>query len=194
MLEIQHRMQPEIAAYPSVTFYGSALYTAVGRLAEPRSFPYASRPAPIVFINVDDPEKKRGSSFRNRGVNEVLVEGIKNMMSAGDVRPSEIAIISPYVSQVELAKERLRAAGIRIGTCVSVDGAQGQEYPIVCLSLVRCNPDGKFGFLSDYRRLNVAMTRARRGLMIVGSQRTLLTRDQNKVWYPFSDTSPQKIG
>ena len=75
-----------------------------------------------------------------------------------------------------------------LGACVSVDGAQGNEYPIVCISLVRCNQEGKLGFLDDFRRLNVGITRAMRGLIIIGSQRTLLTRDNNNVWNPFSWT------
>ncbi|KAJ9077418.1 DNA-binding protein SMUBP-2 [Entomophthora muscae] len=78
-----------------------------------------------------------------------------------------IAVISPYNAQVSLLKDKLsdRFCGIEIG---SVDGFQGQEREAVLVSLVRSNPEGSVGFLSDHRRLNVALTRARRHLCLIG--------------------------
>ena len=76
-----------------------------------------------------------------------------------------IAVIAPYGAQVRLLREKLPVPGLEIG---SVDGFQGREKEAVLLSLVRSNAEGDVGFLADVRRMNVAMTRARRKLLIVG--------------------------
>jgi len=88
----------------------------------------------------------------------------------------DIAIISPYREQVMHMKEmveadeRLVAAPLTINT---IDGFQGQERDIVYISLVRSNAKGEVGFLRDYRRMNVAMTRARKQLIVVGDSATI---------------------
>ena len=79
----------------------------------------------------------------------------------------------------------MKKAAISRSTCLTIDGAQGNEYQIVIITLVRCNSTGQLGFLDDFRRLNVGITRAKAGLIIIGSYRTLLTRDSNSVWTPF---------
>ena len=185
MLEVQHRMVPEIAAYPSKAFYKNALRTAVQQSLIPHGFPYASKPAPIVFKNVFGAEERQGTSYCNRKEMAVLVEALKTLVKYNSIKPSDIAIISPYTGQVDLAQQMLPKARIKGVTCLSVDAAQGQEYTIVGISLVRCNKSGDLGFLKDHRRLNVAMTRARQGLIIVGNQDTLLARDETNVWHPF---------
>ena len=59
-------------------------------------------------------------------------------------------------------------AKTKVGACVTIDGAQGNEYSIVIFSLVRCNGTSQIGFLDDFRRLNVDITRARKDLIIIG--------------------------
>ena len=86
-------------------------------------------------------------------------------MAAGD-----IAVIAPYAAQVRLLREQLAVPGLEID---SVDGFQGREKEAVVISLVRSNPKGEIGFLGDMRRMNVAMTRARRKLLMVGDSATL---------------------
>ncbi|MSQ96779.1 MAG: hypothetical protein EXR98_19795 [Gemmataceae bacterium] len=78
--------------------------------------------------------------------------------------------IAPYSAQVRLLRERLTVPGLEID---SVDGFQGREKEAVIISLVRSNPEGEIGFLADVRRMNVAMTRARRKLLIIGNSATL---------------------
>jgi superfamily I DNA and/or RNA helicase len=90
-------------------------------------------------------------------------------------RPPSIAIISPYRQQVKKMEEVVKQKGesynaIKINT---VDAFQGQEKDIVYISLVRSNNNGDIGFLKDYRRMNVAMTRAKKKLVIIGDSATL---------------------
>lgn len=82
-----------------------------------------------------------------------------------------IAVVTPYNAQVQLLRERLGGVeGLEIGT---VDGLQGREKEAVVVSLVRSNESGEVGFLAELRRLNVALTRARRHLTILGDSATL---------------------
>src|SRR5207247_2801080 len=81
-----------------------------------------------------------------------------------------VAVIAPYSAQVRLLRERLAVPGLEID---SVDGFQGREKEAVVLSLVRSNAEGEVGFLADVRRMNVALTRARRKLLVVGDSATL---------------------
>ena len=86
--------------------------------------------------------------------------------------PGDIAVIATYAAQVRLLRERLSVPGLEID---SVDGFQGREKEVVVISLVRSNARGEIGFLQEVRRMNVAMTRARRKLLVVGDSATLST-------------------
>ena len=79
-------------------------------------------------------------------------------------------MIAPYAAQVRLLRELLPVPGLEID---SVDGFQGREKEAVVLSLVRSNAEGEIGFLADVRRMNVALTRARRKLLVIGDSATL---------------------
>ncbi len=81
----------------------------------------------------------------------------------------QTAFISPYSGQVSAAKEILPKQ-MRIST---IDSFQGQEKEIVILSLVRSNDDGEIGFLKDYRRMNVAITRAKEQLFVIADSATI---------------------
>ena len=85
-------------------------------------------------------------------------------------RPADIAVIAPYAAQVRLLREQLDVAALEID---SVDGFQGREKEAVVISLVRSNAKGEIGFLADVRRMNVALTRARRKLLVIGDSATL---------------------
>lgn len=102
-----------------------------------------------------------------------MVKGlVKELLGLG-LDPSQVGVIAPYDDQVKLLKGIL-PGGIEART---VDGFQGKEKEVIILSLVRSNPMGKIGFLNDRRRLNVAITRARRKLIVVGDAATL-SRDR----------------
>ena len=186
MLHDQHRSVPIISAYPCEVFYGGALVDKVCSSTPPINFPYASKPESMVFINVDaESEIEDGSSFRNPSEVDRVQGVIKGLLDGGEVKEEHIAVISPYLPQINAVSKQLRKDKIHVGTCLTIDGAQGNEYPYVILTLVRCNGTGKIGFLDDFRRLNVGITRAMKGLIIIGSQRTLLLRDSNNVWTRF---------
>ncbi|MBQ9646425.1 MAG: helicase, partial [Prevotella sp.] len=90
----------------------------------------------------------------------------------------DVGIISPYRAQVQLLRQLLRRSEFfrpfrRFITVNTVDGFQGQERDIIVVSLVRSNETGEIGFLRDLRRMNVAITRARMKLIILGDPRTL---------------------
>jgi len=90
-------------------------------------------------------------------------------METGSFDPLKTAFISPYAGQVAAAKEILPKE-MRIST---IDSFQGQEKEIIILSLVRSNDDGDIGFLKDYRRMNVAITRAKEQLFVTGDSATI---------------------
>ena len=92
------------------------------------------------------------------------------MLLDSGVAAGDIAVIAPYAAQVRLLREQLSVAGLEID---SVDGFQGREKEAVMMSLVRSNPKAEIGFLADVRRMNVAMTRARRKLLVVGDSATV---------------------
>ena len=124
-----------------------------------------------MFINVDAAkEEKQESLFWDPSAIEEIVKLAKTLLVGGDVDPEDIAVFSPYAPQIEWAKERLGTDGIDLGACVSIDGAQGNEYSIVTISFVRCNEKCKLGFLDGFRRLNVGITRAMRAWFDINRQ------------------------
>ena len=94
---------------------------------------------------------------------------MQRLLDSG-LAPQGIAVITPYAAQVRLLRSRLPIPGLEID---SVDGFQGREKEAVVISLVRSNSQGEIGFLGDIRRMNVALTRARRKLLVVGDTATL---------------------
>ncbi|KAJ2757107.1 hypothetical protein H4S06_003208 [Coemansia sp. BCRC 34490] len=111
----------------------------------------------------------------NRGEADLAAKHVDDLVASG-VEPHDIAVISPYNAQVRLLRSliRDRHPAVEIG---SVDGFQGREKEAVVLSLVRSNSDQEIGFLADYRRINVAVTRARRHLCVVADSETVAARN-----------------
>ena len=111
----------------------------------------------------------------------MVVQIITSILRHGDVSPKNVAIITPYSKQVQLIRMEFakRATGgsnsidqVKVGT---VDSFQGQETDLVIFSAVRSNELKELGFLRDSRRLNVAITRAKRGLILIGDKTLLRT-------------------
>ena len=109
-----------------------------------------------------------------------VVELVSQVLDAMELTTADIGVISPYAGQVRLLNTLFedtggvstgeRFHGLEVRT---VDGYQGREKELIIISTVRSNETGEIGFLKDRRRLNVAMTRAKRGLVVVGDSRTL---------------------
>ena len=158
LLQIQYRMTPEIAGFSSRYFYKGKLETAA-----------SSQSGSLVFYDTagagfDEKRQENSRSLSNPEELRIIKENYKNWSDKGQ----SVVFISPYSGQVERAKEQLK--DIEIST---IDAFQGQEADVVIISLVRSNPEGKIGFLSDYRRMNVALTRAKLKLIVVGDSTTL---------------------
>ena len=107
----------------------------------------------------------RSVSLQNDG--EIKI--IEKLIESENINSLALAIISPYAGQVSAIKEKVNSK-IRVST---IDSFQGQEKEIIILSLVRSNDDGKIGFLKDYRRMNVAITRTKQKLFVIGDSATI---------------------
>jgi len=162
-LNTQYRMRASLASFSSQYFYENELIT-------PDSLQNIDEH--LVFYDTagtgfEEHSGENGASLINEGELDIVQKIIENSV----LKNSEVAVISPYAGQVQLAKELL-SNEIRIST---IDGFQGQEKETIILSLVRSNPDNIIGFLKDYRRMNVAMTRAKEKLFVIGDSSTIGT-------------------
>ncbi|TIC32179.1 P-loop containing nucleoside triphosphate hydrolase protein [Wallemia mellicola] len=212
LLSVQYRMHDMIMKYPSEAMYNSKLtaYEAVSKrtlmelpnvVDNDTEKDEVELSSPLVFIDtdgydfferIDSEELKKGAVEEGSKYNENEVEIIKrkvqDLVHAG-VRDSQIAIITPYQAQVGHLNNAVKPQfpGCEIG---SVDGVQGREQEVVIMSLVRSNETGEVGFLKEERRLNVAMTRAKRQLIIVGNSATI-KRGSNylKKWMDFLESN-----
>lgn len=110
-------------------------------------------------------------SKANKGEADIVLKYVVMLLVHG-IESSKIGVITPYNAQVRLIRERFLQNDINV-TVNSVDGFQGQEKEVIVLSFVRSNRFREIGFLKDYRRTNVAITRARRHLCIIGNSETL---------------------
>ena len=160
-LDTQYRMRQSISDFSSKYFYE-------GKLKTPEA--QADISNHIIFYDTAGTgfEEMRGSDglgFINLGELDL----IEKIIESEAFNLKELAIISPYSGQVQLAKEKLDKQ-IRIST---IDSFQGQESLTIILSLVRSNSDAIIGFLNDYRRMNVALTRAKEKLIIIGDSSTI---------------------
>ncbi|CAK5263685.1 unnamed protein product [Mycena citricolor] len=184
MLQVQYRMHADICAFPSNTLYASKLTSSpavASRLLKdlPGVDGDEELAAPVVLFDTagcEYFERSEGDSDEGSRCNENEATVVKNWvdkLTSCGLLPSQIAVISPYQAQVTLLSSILRPVyglDIEIGT---VDGMQGREKEAVIISLVRSNDKREVGFLKEKRRLNVAMTRAKRHLCVVGDSGTV---------------------
>ena len=184
MLEVQYRMHPSIRDFPSGRFYDGRLQDGGEALTRnaPAGVAWPDWENPVAFVPVDGAEivDEMGASRSNMDEAATVVELVTLVLDAMELGTADIGVISPYAGQVRLLNDLFeqsgglseggRFHGLEVKT---VDGYQGREKELIVISTVRSNPDGEVGFLSDKRRLNVAMTRAKRGLLVVGDSLTL---------------------
>jgi superfamily I DNA and/or RNA helicase len=178
-LDTQYRMHAAIMDFSSLEFYDAELlaHESVSghRLADlPGVATNTLTESPIEFIDTagagyDEEPEPDGESRRNSREANLVVAKVRALVEAG-VAASDIGVITPYAAQVRLLREKLAIDDLEIDT---VDGFQGREKEAIVISLVRSNETGEIGFLSDLRRTNVAMTRARRKLIMIGDSATL---------------------
>ncbi len=179
LLNVQYRMHQDIMKFSSDVFYESSLQADESvRTAlltdSPRCSSSPLTDCPIHFIDTagasyDEEQEPDGDSKLNPLEAELVIKKVHELLECG-LAAEQIAIISPYSAQVKLLREKLKHMDIEID---SVDGFQGREKEAVIVSLVRSNRDGEVGFLADTRRMNVALTRARRKLIVIGDSATI---------------------
>lgn len=182
-LTTQYRMHEQIMRFSSAEFYDSTLIAADSvrehLLADlPHVSPIPLTQSAIQFIDTAGSDcveqtESEGSSRNNPGEADIVARQVQELVDAG-VAPSEIAVITPYAAQARLLRTLIGNAAIEIDT---VDGFQGREKEAIVISLVRSNTTGEVGFLSDTRRTNVALTRARRKLIVIGDSSTLANHE-----------------
>jgi ATP-dependent RNA/DNA helicase IGHMBP2 len=195
MLEQQHRMHEQIMTFPSRSMYSGKLRASPAVAARTLAdLGVAADPARTRSIWLVDtagkdwieqrtdfdpggslnnmPSFQFDPSTFNSGNAERVAAEARRLLSRG-LAPTDIAIIAAYSAQARRLRELLkaeRAAGLEIGT---VDGFQGREKEAVIVDLVRSNERGEIGFLANTRRMNVALTRAKRFLLVVADSATL---------------------
>ncbi|KAH0256723.1 DNA helicase, partial [Aureobasidium melanogenum] len=192
MLTIQYRMHEKINAFPSAALYESKLMAAESVKARLlKDLPYdveetEDTTEPVVFWDTqggefhektddDDEPKSKSSLLGESKSNEleaaIVKKHVQSLVDAG-VKAEDIAVVTPYNGQLAVLSQLLkeRFVGIELG---SIDGFQGREKEAVVVSLVRSNSEHEVGFLAEKRRLNVAMTRPKRHLCVVGDSETV---------------------
>lgn len=188
LLNVQYRMNETLMRFSSDWFYGGELQAAPS-VRNRSILEYLDRP--LVWINVGGEaetdenvqEDREGESILNREEAEYTIAALHlyiEKVTARRVKAERIdfAIISPYKAQVRLLRQLLKRDVFlkpfrRQVSINTVDAFQGQERDVVIISMVRANEQGNIGFLSDLRRMNVAITRARYKVIIVGHADTL---------------------
>uniref|UniRef100_A0A0L0NNR0 Upf1 domain-containing protein n=1 Tax=Candidozyma auris TaxID=498019 RepID=A0A0L0NNR0_CANAR len=184
-LEVQYRMHPALSEFSSNMFYEGSLQNGVNleeRAWRGLTFPWPVPDCPMMFWANYGKEEISGSgiSYLNR-VEAMNVEKIITRLFRDGVRPDQIGVVTPYEGQRAyivqymlmnslIVERRSQYADVEVA---SVDAFQGREKDFIILSCVRANEDRAIGFLKDSRRMNVALTRAKYGLVILGNPRSL---------------------
>lgn len=182
-LEMQYRMHPALSEFPSMMFYEGALHNAVSEPDRERGdvdFPWQNPECPMIFWNNTGIEEisASGTSYLNRTEASNVEKIVSRFLQTG-VKPSEIGIITPYEGQRSYLVQSMQSSNnakkedYKQIEVASVDAFQGREKNFIVLSCVRSNQNQGIGFLSDPRRLNVALTRARNGIVILGNPKVL---------------------
>lgn len=186
LLTLQYRMNDEIMRFSSEWFYGGVLRSA----PEVKYRSILDFDTPIEWMNtegMDCNEEFVGESYGriNKPEAELCIGQLKRYITRiGRERflseRIDVGIISPYKAQVQYLRQLMKRDSFfkpyrQLITVNTVDGFQGQERDVILISLVRANEEGQIGFLNDLRRMNVAITRARMKLIILGDA-SMLTR------------------
>lgn len=181
MLTIQYRMHHQIMTFSSQEFYDDALQAApdvahhllyeILEVIDNDLTRTAIHFTDTAGASYDEFAEVDGASRYNIQEAQWVKEKVDQLLAA-NVSPEAIGVITPYAAQVRFLREQWSDEVVEIN---SVDGFQGREKEVIIISLVRSNPEGEIGFLGDTRRMNVALTRARRKLILIGDSATITT-------------------
>jgi superfamily I DNA and/or RNA helicase len=171
LLKTQYRMHKDIMAFSNLKFYNNALeaHESVATRGIGGLFPS------VEFIDTagcgySEEESEENSSRSNPEEAHLLLRHF-NQLKLDLTTQSSVGVISPYRGQIDVLSDLFNDE--KMVTVNTVDSFQGQERDVIYLSLVRSNDRSEIGFLKDYRRMNVAMTRARMKLVVIGDSATL---------------------
>jgi len=189
MLQVQYRMHPKLSEFPSNTFYNGNLQNGVSaeeRIHYSVNFTWPNPHKPMFFYHIAGQEEfsASGTSYLNRREAEFIEKAVTALLKS-TVKPDQIGIITPYEGQrCYIVSHMLKNGSVNTKLykeieVASVDSFQGREKDYIILSCVRSNDNNGIGFLNDPRRLNVALTRARYGLIIVGNAHAL---SKHQLW------------
>ena len=179
MLNYQHRMHPDIGQFISDSFYEGKV-----KMGERTALNVLPMPVPfdkqLIFLDTSTAENpfetKQGISVKNDAEAQCIVQLVVPELIKQGLSPKDIAIVAPYKSQVSNIKEHLKSGKsgqyqqIEVST---LDSFQGMEFDVIIFSFTRSAIDTKVGFLDDARRLNVAFSRAKKKLILIGNSETL---------------------
>ncbi|WP_141325074.1 AAA domain-containing protein [Myxococcus sp. AB025B] len=180
MLREQYRMNARIMDFPSREMYAGQLraHPSVADHTLQDVLPPGTEvdAPPVLFLDTagkgfDEEVEPTTHSLFNTGEADLIEARVRALLGHG-LDPRELAVITPYSAQAHRLRERLEpfAPDVEVDT---VDAFQGREKDAILVSLTRSNSEGQVGFLNDLRRMNVALTRARRHLFVVGDSATL---------------------
>jgi len=176
LLNVQYRMNSLLMKFPNAEFYNNNLKSdaSVDDITINDILTTTEKEEPMLFVDTSKVDRdgerhlKDSKSIVNETEAEIAIRLANDYMKVG-LTEDDIGIISPYADQVKIIQDK---TPVEVKT---VDGFQGREKEIIIISTVRSNEDGNIGFLRDLRRLNVAITRAKRKLIIIGNINTLET-------------------
>ena len=182
-LTVQYRMNELIMNYSSECFYGGSL-VADGSVRSHLLTDLVPPPHPdilqypVTFVDTagagwEEEQEEDGESRLNVNEGGWILKQLSVLCQSG-IQPGDIAVIAPYAAQVRWLRQNCPFKAIEIDT---VDGFQGREKEAILITLVRSNPIAEIGFLGDTRRMNVALTRAKRKLIVIGDSATLAAHD-----------------
>ncbi|CAF1555143.1 unnamed protein product [Adineta steineri] len=182
-LQVQYRMHPALSAFPSNIFYEGSLQNGVTsseRTIKGLDFPWIQSDKPMFFhCSLGQEEiSSSGTSYLNRTEANMVEKTATRLLKAG-IKPEQIGIITPYEGQRAFIVQHMQYSGslneklYQDIEVASVDAFQGREKDFIILSCVRANEHQGIGFLNDPRRLNVALTRAKYGIIIIGNPKVL---------------------
>jgi len=196
LLAEQYRMHPQIAAFPSWRFYRGELRSAVTESSRqrPPRLPVAS---PVALVHVDSIEQAAGASKKNLKEADCVAWLVQQISQAlpGRLTGDEIGIITPYAAQSHELRRQLSPDAKHVVQVSTVDAFQGCEKDVIIVSLVRANHHGEVGFVADWRRLNVALTRARRLCIIVAHLPTWMAAESGLIrdWLGFHTVTSAEV-
>ncbi|XP_018025180.1 DNA-binding protein SMUBP-2 isoform X3 [Hyalella azteca] len=204
MLTVQYRMHVDIMSWSSAALYNNQLiaHESVSQHLL-KDLPHVSNNeytgVPLLLVDTSScpgfeesiDESITASSRSNEGEASMVLALVQKMIAAG-LSPQQVAVISPYSRQVKLVRSLIQVDYPEVEV-QTVDGFQGREKEAVILTLVRSNTKGEIGFLAEDRRLNVAVTRARRHLSVVCDTQTLQQHSFLKTFVEYMLTNARVV-